>query len=119
MSAGVLMMVTDFGVYYILFHFLSYGASKAISFTCAGALGYFINKLWTFERVLLPHHEIRRYLLVNLMVLGVNVLTNQSILDRWPSAVFLALFTASAVTSIVTFVSLKWWVYRAQIAQRS
>ncbi len=110
--AGTVVNATDFGVYYILLHFLAYSISKGISFTCAGIVGYLINKYWTFKHNQPSYAEIVRYILINFLALGINVSTNQTILNVRPGGVLLALITATVLTGIFTFVCFKWWVFR-------
>ncbi len=110
--AGAFIGATDFGIYYFLIHFLSFSLSKGISFTCAGIVGYWLNKYWTFKRHQPSYTEVGRYAVINLLALGVNVLTNQSILHMWPGAVFWALISSSMLTGLLTFICFKWWVFR-------
>lgn len=110
--AGAIVTGTDFSIYYLLFHFLPFSIAKAISFICAGSVGYALNKYWTFKHGRASYLEIGRYTLINTAALGINVLTNQSVLTVLPGAVWPALFVATAVTGLVTFVCFKWWVFK-------
>lgn len=110
--AGTIVNATDFSVYYILFHFLSFSISKGISFTCAGIVGYLLLKYWTFKYKQQSYAEIGRYVFISFLALGINVLVNQSILNFWHGRVFLALIMASALTGLFTFICFKWWVFR-------
>ena len=111
--AGVIVVTADIGIYYSLFHFLSFSASKAISFTCAGVVGYLLNKYWTFKNNRPSYMEIGRFILINFLALGINVLTNQGILNTWPTAVWPALVIATTLTSLLVFILFKWWVFKA------
>jgi len=111
--AGTVAGATDFGIYYFLLHFLSFPMAKGISFTCAGIVSYLLNKYWIFQyNRSSSYPEMGRYILINFLALGINVVTNQSILERWPGAIFLALIIASMLTGFFTFVCFKWWVFR-------
>ena len=110
--AGAMINGTDFSVYFILFHVLSYSLSKGLSFSCAGIVGYLLCKYWIFKRNRLSYAEMGRYALVNLLALGINVLTNQAILNVWPGAVLAALLVATVLTGLFTFVCFKWWVFK-------
>ena len=110
--SGAVINGTDFSVYFILFHFLPYSISKGISFTCAGIVGYLLCKHWIFKRDRLSYAEMGRYALINGLALGINILTNQMILNTWLGAVLAALLMATAVTGLFTFVCFKWWVFR-------
>ncbi len=109
---GTIVNATDFSIYYFLFHFMSFSISKGISFICAGIVGYLLNKHWTFQYHQPSCAEVGRYTLINFLALGINVLTNQSILNQWPGAVWAALVIATAVTALFIFVCFKWWVFR-------
>jgi len=113
--AGTFVVATDFSAYYFLIHFLSFSISKGISFTCAGILGYVLNKYWTFKYNPPSYAEIGRYTIINFLALGINVLTNQGILNLWPGAVGAAFLTATTLTSLFTFVCFKWWVFRSSL----
>jgi putative flippase GtrA len=109
--AGIIAGATDFGIYYFLIHFLSFSLAKGISFACAGIVSYLFNKYWIFQyNRSSSYPEMGRYMLINFLALGINVVTNQSILNLWPGAVFLALIIASVLTGFFTFVCFKWWV---------
>jgi putative flippase GtrA len=114
--AGMIVNAIDFSIYYILFHFLSFGISKGISFTCAGIVGYFLIKFWTFKHNKpLSYAEVGQYAIINFLALGINVLTNTSILKHFPGAVFLALITATFLTGLFTYACFKWWVFREMV----
>ncbi|MBN1689211.1 MAG: GtrA family protein [Candidatus Omnitrophica bacterium] len=110
--AGAVINATDFFVYFILLPFLPFSVSKGISFTCAGIVGYLFGKYWIFKQNQQSYAEIGRYALINMLALGINVLTNQAILNMWPGAVLAALLIATALTGLFTFVCFKWWVFR-------
>jgi len=110
--AGAIINGTDFSVYFILFHFLPYSVSKGLSFSCAGIVGYLLCKYWIFKRNRPSYAEMGRYALVNLLALGINVITNQAILNVWPGTVLVALLVATVLTGLFTFVCFKWWVFR-------
>ncbi|MCX5699096.1 MAG: GtrA family protein [Candidatus Omnitrophica bacterium] len=113
LTAGAIVNAADFSIYYILFHFLPFSLAKGISFTCAGIVGYLLVKFWTFKHNQpSSYSEVGRYALINSLALGINVLVNQSILNAWPGAVWLALIIATALTGLFTFACFKWWVFR-------
>jgi putative flippase GtrA len=111
--AGTVVNATDFSIYYVLFHFLPFSVSKGISFTCAGTVGYLLYKYWIFKNNQPSYAEVGRYALINFLALGINVVTNQGILNVWPGAIFEALVIATMLTSLFAFICFKWWVFRA------
>jgi len=116
-GAGSIVVVIDFGIYYALMNSLSFSLAKGISFTCAGIIGYLLNKYWTFKHNQASYAEVGRYAIINFIALGINVLTNQYILKLWPGAVVAALIIASMLTGLFTFVCFKWWVFRALLKE--
>jgi putative flippase GtrA len=117
--AGTVVNATDFSIYYVLFHFLPFSVAKGISFICAGIVGYLLNKHWTFKYHQASLTEVGRYILINFLALGVNVLTNQSILNLWPGSILVALVIATVLTGLFVFICFKWWVFRAFLIEES
>ena len=111
--AGIFIGATDFGVYYLLIHFLPFSLAKGISFTCAGIVAYLFNKHWIFQyNRITSYPEVGRYLIINFLALAINIIINQSILNIRPGAVLFALIMAAMFTGLFTFISFKWWVFR-------
>ena len=116
MVAAIFVGATDFGLYFLLIHFLSFSLAKTISFTCAGIVAYVFNKHWIFRyNKLSSFHEVGRYLIINLLTLGLNVGINQGILNVWPHAILPAIVIAAMLTGCATFISYKWWVFRVAL----
>jgi len=117
--AGTIVNATDFSIYYTLLHFLPFSVAKGISFTCAGIVGYLLIKFWAFQHnEPLSFTEVGRYAIINFSALGINVLTNQFILNLWPGAIWVALIIASALTGLFTFACFKWWVFRILLKEK-
>jgi putative flippase GtrA len=115
--AGAIVNLTDFSIYCFLFHFIPFSVAKGISFMGAGIVGYFLNKYWTFKHAGSSHAQAAgRYMLINFLALGVNVSTNQGILNVWPHAILGAVITASLITGFLTFICFKWWVFRLMLS---
>ncbi len=104
---------TDFGVYYLSKLFLPIAIAKGISYVCAGILGYLFSKYWVFNKHETCQTEMGRYWITDLFLLGYNVLANQTILNFWPHAVFLALAIASVSTAILSFILKKCWIFKS------
>lgn len=115
MIAGTFIGSVDFALYFLLMHFVTFSVAKAISFTCAGIIGYLLNKYWTLKQDQPSSGEIGRYAIINLIALGLNVVTNHSILNLWPGAFLLALAIASLLTGLFTYVFFKLWVFRTPL----
>ena len=109
--AGLMVGAIDFGTYFGLVHFLSINVSKAIAFTVAGIVAYFLNKYFTFRHNR-PRGVLSQYILVNLIALIINVIMNRVILNIFPGAVLPALVSAALSSALFTFVCFKWWVFK-------
>ena len=117
--AGSIVNATDFSIYYFLFHFLPFSIAKGVSFACAGIVGYLLIKFWTFKHNKPSSYaEVGRYALINTLALGINVLTNQSILNAWHGAIWAALITATIITGLFTYTCFKWWVFRIPLKEK-
>jgi len=112
--AGAIANVTDYSIYFFLFHFLPFSVAKGISFAGAGITGYLLNKYWVLRQNQPSYIEAVRYALIIFLALGINVLVNQTVLNLLPGAVVLALIVASMLAGSLAFVCLKWWVFRAE-----
>ncbi len=117
--AGGIVNLTDFSIYYILFHFLPFSLAKGISFSCAGIVGYLLIKYWTFKSKQSSYVEVGRYVLINFLALGINVTINRSVLHAWPGSVWVALITATIITGLFTYVCFKWWVFRIPLKEKT
>lgn len=115
---GMLVVAADFGIYYFLIHLLPTIFSKAVSFTCAGIIGYFLNKYLVFKNNQTSCAEMGRFIFINLLALGLNVWINQILLESFQSSIRVALVTATAVTNIMIFVCFKWWVFKKTVDGR-
>lgn len=104
--------LADFGVYYLCIRFLPHFVSKAISYIVANGIGYLFNKYWVFKKKQTSYPEVGRYVAVDLVLFGCNVLINQIILIVSHHAVFLSIATASLITMLLSFACKKWWVFK-------
>ncbi len=103
---------TDFGIYYLSKLFLPIAVAKAISYVCAGVMGYLFSKYWVFSKRKTSNSEMTRYWTSDLVLMGYNVLANQTILNFWSHSIFLAMAFASASTAVLSFSIKKWWVFK-------
>ena len=109
---------TDFGIYFLLIHFLPHSVSKAISYIIANGADYVFNKYWIFKRkrkqASVP--EAGRYFILDVVLFICNVAINQGILHVWPHAVFIAIAAASLLTVLLSFTFKKVWVFKTSSA---
>lgn len=113
LAAGCVAVATDIGLYAVFRTAAPAAAAKAASFMCASAVAYLLNNFWVFPQGQATASGATRFVLANTLMMGVNVLTNGAVLAAWPGAVAPALITATAVTSALSYVVFKWWVFRS------
>jgi putative flippase GtrA len=109
--AGISAVGTDLVTYYILLNFLSNDVAKTISFLLGTVVAFVINKYWTFEKHEKSYKEIIQFGILYSATLGVNVMTNNVVLE-YSSLVFLAFLVATGVSTVLNFIGQKWWVFR-------
>ncbi len=110
--AGGAAVTTDWGVYYLLRNVLPASGAKGFSFMCGGVVAYLLNNYWVFEQRQASSAGAVKFAVANTLLLSVNVLTNSGVLRVWPTAVIGALVLATFVTSALSYVCFKWWVFR-------
>lgn len=87
-------------------------AATAIAFCIAFAVGFTLNRRWTFRSRGRPAAELPRYLVAQLAGLVVNaaIMAFAVHLQRWSPYVGLAL--GIALVPPLTFALSRWWVFR-------
>jgi putative flippase GtrA len=108
--AGLSAVGTDLGMYYILLNFFSTGVSKAISFLLGTIISFIINKYWTFGMNEKSVKEIVKFGILYSCTLGVNVITNKTIIDN-TGLVSLAFLVATGVSTVLNFIGQKFLVF--------
>jgi putative flippase GtrA len=119
---GSVSVVVDFAVYTLLQRFGMPGAfAKGISFFCGAAIGFTINKLWTFssKAVSAVKTELPKYILLYSITAFINSLVNLFALNVLASmeisenlAYILAFLSATGVSMALNFLGLKFFVFR-------
>jgi len=107
-----MVTATDFGIYFLTLPVLRFGTAKALSFTCAGVLGYLLNSYWIFARTRPSFAEVGRYTLTNVLALILNVSVNASAITVFHASVYAAFAAAVSITAVFTYLCFSWWVFR-------
>lgn len=113
---GVTNVLLDFACYRLLLALgVSVGLAKGLAYGAGMISGYFGNKLWTFQSRTVSAREPIAYVLVYAVGLAANVLTNAAALlilgDTYTGTAFLA---ATAVSTALNFIGLKYIAFREQ-----
>lgn len=104
-------VVTDYLVYRVLLYWnCDLSPSKAVSYICGAAVGFVINKLWTFESKGFSKMEIIRYIVLYAFSACVNAGVNRLVLIIMGMQ-FLAFLCATGISTVLNFVGQKFFVF--------
>ncbi len=122
---GGLSVLTDWTVYWLLMRLgVTKYPAKGVGYVSGMIVGFVGNKLWTFESARRSPAEPFTYVILYTTTLGVNMVVNGVLLDLlvlWLSYTWAwraALFVATAVTTVLNFVGMKWITFRVGVRQR-
>lgn len=120
MVVGLLCVATDLCVYAALSTglALSVAWSKAISYLAGVAVGFALNKRWTFQSSRRTWTEPVSYLLLYAVTLGVNVGCNALVLSWLVDQKAIAFLFATGVTTVINFLGMRLVTFRKGIADR-
>ena len=110
--SGGFSTILDFAIYVLLSNFIAINPSKAISISCSTVFSFIVNKNWVFmTRNLNKWPSLFRYLIVFLINLSVNVLTNGLVFEFTDQKI-LAFIIATIVASLIHFTLQSKWVFK-------
>lgn len=117
---GLLSVAADLSVYAALSTVLALSVtwSKAISYLAGVAVGFALNKWWTFQSSRRTWTEPASYLLLYAVTLGVNVGCNSLVLTWLPDQRLIAFLFATGVTTVINFLGMRLVTFRKGIADR-
>ena len=98
-GSAVLM---DFVVYILLKQYIALSVAKMISFVIGAAIGFLINKLWTFES------RNFRFALLYAVSATANTMVNKGVLSL-SNITIIAFLCATAVSTIINFLGQKFF----------
>lgn len=104
-------VVVDAVLYALLKQYIDLSVSKAISYVAGAAVGFVINKLWTFESKHFRVSEIFKYIVLYACSALANTGVNRLVLWIIPSTVF-AFLCATGTSTIMNFLGQKFFVFR-------
>ena len=110
--AGISAVGTDLGTYLIMINWFHESLAKTISFILGSVVAFLINKYWTFESKPLEIKEMMKFVTLYLSTLAVNVVVNQIVLLLFPIMIILGFFMATATSTILNFIGMKFWVFK-------
>ncbi len=109
-------VLVDFLSYHLLMAIgLEVSPAKAVSYVLGAAVGFVINKLWTFESKQFAPLEVVRYILLYAVSALANTLVNRLVLG-WLGMKLLAFLAATGVSTVMNFLGQKFFVFRKKEA---
>lgn len=90
---------------------LDRGIAKACSFIGGSAVGFVINKLWTFESAEFSRGEIFRYVILYSCTAVINAMVNKVTLSIVSVEIF-GFLCATGVSTVLNFLGQKYFVFR-------
>lgn len=104
-------VVTDYIVYRMLLYFgIDMSVSKAVSYVSGAAIGFVINKLWTFESKGFSKMEIVRYIMLYAVSACANAGVNKLVMFIVNIQIF-AFLCATGVSTVLNFIGQKFFVF--------
>ncbi len=104
-------VVVDAIMYALLKQCMDVSVSKAISYVTGAAVGFVINKLWTFESKRFEMSEIVKYCMLYACSAAANTGVNRLVLWIIPSTLF-AFLCATGTSTVINFLGQKFFVFR-------
>lgn len=104
-------VLVDSIAYFILVQLgMQLWVAKTVSYILGAAVGFVINKLWTFESKRFSAVEIIKYIFLYACSACANALVNSVVLWFWDNKVF-AFLCATAVSTVLNFLGQKFFVF--------
>lgn len=110
---GILNTGVDVVIFFLLTWLGSpYVAAQVVSYSCGAANSYLLNKIWTFRSCGLSYGEIVRFVAVNLISLGISVISLMLLHDKAGLGLAAAKGGATACALGANFLGNKLWVFK-------
>jgi putative flippase GtrA len=134
--SGLLAVLVDFIVYFLLSQFLDMNLSKALSFMSGMLVTYNLNKYWTWRQPDKNNKRLLLFVALYAVAMIVNVFSNQLAFNTLPNNEFicsirnseavlkdlitvkidkvLAFIIATGVSATLTFLGQKFWLFKVK-----
>lgn len=110
---GLLNTGVDVAIFFLLtWTGIPYVAAQVVSYSCGAANSYLLNKVWTFRACGLSYSEIIRFVVVNLVSLGISVVLLTLLHDRIGLSLAAAKGIATVCALVANFLGNKLWVFK-------
>jgi putative flippase GtrA len=110
---GILNTGVDVAIFFLLTWLgIPYVAAQVVSYSCGAANSYLLNKVWTFRSCGLSYAEIVRFVVVNLLSLGISVVCLTFLHDMAGFGLAAAKGGATVCALAANFLGNKLWVFK-------
>jgi putative flippase GtrA len=106
-------VIVDAVLYALLKQKMDVSFAKTVSYISGAAVGFIINKWWTFESKSFRISEIGKYVILYACSAAANTLVNRAVLFLFSNTVF-AFLCATGTSTIINFLGQKFVVFRKQ-----
>jgi putative flippase GtrA len=114
---GLLNTGVDVAIFFLLtWTGIPYVAAQVVSYSCGAADSYLINKVWTFRACGLSYSEVVRFVVVNLVSLGISLFFLALLHDSIGLGLAATKGIATVCTLLANFLGNKLWVFSKQEA---
>jgi putative flippase GtrA len=114
---GLLAVGTDFCSYWLMIDSVPVDLAKGISFICGSVVAFVMNKLWTFEHNSTVSSSILNFSILYGLTFLANVSVNHITLIFFPEIKLLGFLLATATSTVLNFLGMKYWVFSSQRCQ--
>lgn len=116
---GLMAVATDYISYLLLASFIAVDFAKGSSFILGSVVAFVLNKLWTFESEKKASTALLPFIILYSSTFCVNVGLNHFTLLYVSDIKTLAFLVATAASTILNFLGMKFWVFKASQGQGS
>lgn len=116
---GLMAVATDYISYLLLANFIAVDFAKGSSFILGSVVAFVLNKLWTFESEKKASAALLPFIMLYSSTFCVNVGLNHFTLVYVSDIKTLAFLVATAASTILNFLGMKFWVFKASQPQGS
>ncbi len=116
---GILAVATDYLSYLFLVNFFHINFAKASSFILGSCVAFILNKCWTFESDRKASATLMPFAILYSTTFLVNVGLNHFSLVYISEIKTFAFIIATSASTILNFIGMKFWVFKANPSQGS
>ncbi|MEY8198005.1 MAG: GtrA family protein [Colwellia sp.] len=113
---GILAVGIDFSSYWLLIDVIPTDVAKGLSFILGSMVAFIMNKLWTFEDETQLGNAAFQFACLYSLTFLVNVAVNHLILAYAIEMKLLAFLFATATSTVLNFLGMKFWVFRQDLS---